>query len=151
MAFFTTRTDPWDVSGHGFLLLVGLIWLSVAVAAGSDAIRRGRQGGVWGITVFVLGPVGLLLYVLVVLGTIAQAGSGETTADDRTADRVCPSCAAGYVGTPDRCEECGEPLGPEDEPRSARLLRSGSRGYCEDCKSRVDLDSTVCPNCGAAF
>jgi RNA polymerase subunit RPABC4/transcription elongation factor Spt4 len=140
------------VSGHGVLLLaVGLFWLSVALAVGADATRRGRQGGVWGVTAFLLGPFGILLYVLVILGTMAGAGSGGSDSYGGSIDRVCPTCETGHTESPDRCRECGEPLGPEDEPRSARLLRSGSRGYCGDCKSRVDLDSTACPNCGAAF
>jgi hypothetical protein len=135
------------MSGHGFLLLlVGLFWISVALAVGADAVRRGRQGGVWGVTVFLLGPFGILLYVLVLLGGMA---AGESDGSDT--DRVCPACGAGHTRRPDRCEECGETLEPGDGPRSASLIRSGSRGYCGDCRSRVALDSEVCPNCGAAF
>ena len=129
---------------------MGLFWLSVALAVGADAARRGRQGGVWGVTAFLLGPFGVLLYLLVILGAMAGAESGGSDTDG-SVDRVCPACGAGHAGTPDRCEECGEPLGPEDEPRSARLLRSGSRAYCGNCKSRAGLDSERCPNCGATF
>ena len=140
------------MSGHWFLLLVaGLFWLSVAVAVAVDAARRGRQGDVWGVTAFLLGPFGVLLYVLVILGAMAGAESDSPDTAGGSIERVCPACETGHTGTPDHCEECGEPLGPEDEPRSARLLRSGSRGYCGNCKSRVGLDAAVCPNCGAAF
>lgn len=140
------------MSGHGALLLaVGLFWLSVALAVGVDAARRGRQGGVWGVTAFLLGPFGILLYVLVILGTMAGAGSGSSDTETESIDRVSPACETGHTGTPDRCEECDELLEPEAEPRSARLIRSGSRGYCGNCKSRVALDSAVCPDCGAAF
>lgn len=60
------------MSGHVFgLFLVGLFWVSVAVAVAIDATKRGRYGSVWAITVFFLGPVGLGLYVLAVLSSLA--------------------------------------------------------------------------------
>lgn len=149
---FTVVVDRWAVSGHEFLLLVvGLFWLSVAFTVAIDATRRGRQGGVWGITTFLLGPIGLVLYALAVLGAIAGSESDRSEEDHGSRYRACPVCGAGHDGIPDRCSACGEPLGPGDEPPSARLLRSGSRGYCGNCKARVGLDSERCPNCGSVF
>jgi DNA-directed RNA polymerase subunit RPC12/RpoP len=140
------------VSGHEFLLLVaGLFWLSVAIAVAIDATRRGRQGGVWGITTFLLGPIGVALYVLAVLGAMAGSASSRTEEDGSSRYRVCPECGAEHAGTPDRCSACGERFGPGDEPPSARLIRSGSRAYCGNCRSRVGLDSERCPDCGSVF
>lgn len=152
MALFSVAAGPSNVSGHEFLLLVvGLFWLSVALTVAIDATRRWRRGDVWGITALLLGPIGLVLYVLAVLGSMAGAEDGEGDTGRQPTDRVCPECGTEHTGTRDRCDECDEPLGPDDEPRSARLLRSGSRGYCGNCRARVDLDSERCPNCGSLF
>lgn len=136
------------MAGHTVLILLsGLVWLTVSIAVAFDAIRRGRSGGVWGITVFLLGPIGLLLYVLVIL--TAMASVDEEAADQPV--RVCPNCGDRNEGEMDRCESCGEPLGPGDEPPSARVIQSGGRSYCSNCHTRVEPETTMCPGCRSAL
>lgn len=136
------------MAGHTVLILLGvLVWLTVSIAVAIDAIRRGRIGGVWGITVFLLGPIGLLIYVLVVL----SAGASTDDADRDRRVRVCSNCGHRTEGGMDRCASCGEPLGPGDEPPSAGILQSGARSYCSNCHTRVEPDATLCPGCGSAL
>jgi hypothetical protein len=44
--------------------LVGLLYLGAIVWAAFDASSRGRSGCLVGLLVFVLGPLGLILYLL---------------------------------------------------------------------------------------
>ena len=69
---------PAVVAYHLVAILFGLlVWLTVAITVATDATRRGRQGGVWGLTTFLLGPLGLTLYVLAILGSLASAVGNE--------------------------------------------------------------------------
>jgi hypothetical protein len=134
------RTTPVrsDVSSHTFaLLLVGAVWLSVALAVAVDATGRGRYGGVWGVTTFLLGPVGLGLYALAVLSAAARPDSGSDDGPARDSGRD------GDGGGADSADD--------DAPATARVVRSGERAYCDVCRARVGVDADRCPDCGAVF
>jgi len=80
VVLFGRSNGTAGMAGHAVLILLGVLsWLTVSIAVGVDAIRRGRTGGVWGITVFLLGPIGLFLYVLVILtaGASIDEDNGE--------------------------------------------------------------------------
>jgi RNA polymerase subunit RPABC4/transcription elongation factor Spt4 len=134
------------VSGHALAVVVILFWTGISVAVGVHAINRDRSGFLWGGLTFVTGLIGLLVYA-VVAGTAAE----EVDDDDPERRRRCPACSASHDDAPDYCPDCGEPLDEDDDVVVARLLRSGSRAYCSNCKERVDLDADDCPNCGAGF
>jgi hypothetical protein len=126
--FFTAPFGSHTMSGHTFALaLVLLCWLTVALAVGVDAARRGRRGDVWGVITFLTGPVGLVVYVLVVLGSIARHPGDE--GDDDTDD--------------------GATDGGDGDAPVAHVVRSGARGYCSNCSARVALDADGCSTCGA--
>ena len=126
-----------DVSNHTFaLVLVGAVWLSVALAVAVDAARRGRYGSVWGITTFLLGPVGLGLYALAVLSAAARPGgdSNGGPANDSGGERID-----------------GDDGDDGESPPTASVVRSGERAYCGACRARVGFDVHRCPDCGARF
>ena len=138
------------VSSHALLLVVALCWITVAAAVGIHASGRGRSGFVWGLVTFLLGIFGVVVYLLALLLT----DDPPTDADGNDAPdrfRRCPECATRHDGTPNYCAECGEPLDEGNDVVDARLLRSGSRGYCSNCKAQIDLDADGRPDCGAAF
>jgi len=134
------------VSSHVVVFFAILFWTALAVGVGIHAMDRGRSGFLWGLLTFFTGLVGLLVYAVVV-------GTAADTVDDDDAERVrrCPECSASHEGSPNYCADCGEPLDEDDDVVRARVLRSGSRGYCSNCKSQVGLDADDCTNCGAVF
>jgi hypothetical protein len=141
------RGRPSAVSSHVLVVLAILFWTGSAVAVGIHAFNRDRSGFLWAALVFVTGLVGLLIYVIVA-GTAADEVDDD---DDAEQLRRCPECERSHEGSPNYCMECGEPLDEGDDVVVARVLRSGSRGYCSNCKSRVAIDADDCPNCGAVF
>ena len=138
------------MSSHALLLVVALFWITVAVAVGIHASSRGRSGFVWGLVTFLLGIVGVVVYLLALLIT-DDPPHEEDGDDDPDRFRRCPACATDHDGEPNYCAECGEPLDADDDVVAARILRSGSRGYCSNCKSQVALDADGCSDCGAVF
>jgi len=137
------------MSSHAFVALLALLlWTAVALAVGIHASSRGRSGFVWGLVAFLVGLVGVVVYLLALLITDDPPDGGD---GDATRVRVCPACSANHEGTPNYCSECGEALNADDGVVRARILRSGSRGYCSHCKSRVGLDADACADCGAVF
>jgi predicted amidophosphoribosyltransferase len=84
------------------------------------------------------------------LGVAVYAVALLAGADDDDPVRVCPACSARHEGRPAHCPDCGEPL-DDDAERLGRVLRSGSQGYCSNCKSAVALDAESCPHCEAVF
>jgi hypothetical protein len=133
------------MSSHALLVLGILFWTGSAIAVGIHAFERDRFGFLWAALVLITGLVGLLIYA-VVAGTAA-----DKVDDDDAQRRHCPACGTDHEGSPNYCPECGEPLDDGDDVATARVLRSGSRGYCSNCKSRVALDAANCPDCSAVF
>jgi hypothetical protein len=132
-------------------LIVTLLWVTVAVAVGIHASSRGRSGFVWGFVTFLLGLVGVVVYLLALLIT-DDPPQTRTKAEPTTPRvRVCPACSTSHEASPNYCSACGEALDGDDDVVVTRILRSGSRGYCSNCKSRVALDADGCPDCGAVF
>jgi len=134
------------MAGEVLAVVVLLFWTALAVGVGIHAMDRGRSGFLWGLLTFFTGLVGLLIYAVV-------AGTAADTVDDDDPDRFrrCPACSTRHEGEPNYCSECGDPLDEDDDVVVARILRSGSRGYCSSCKSQVDLGADDCTNCGAVF
>lgn len=72
--------------------ILGLVlWLALSGLVGIHATNRGRSGFVWWMVTFFTGPIGVLVYLLVVLNAL----------DDPDLPEPCPSCSAEYTGLPD--------------------------------------------------
>ncbi|WP_276270880.1 zinc ribbon domain-containing protein [Haloarcula litorea] len=138
------------MSSHGLALLVfALLWGMIAFAVAIDAGRRGRSGGVWGVVTFLGGIFGLAVYGIVLLTTDDPGDDDSGTDTDGV--RICPECGEHHDDAPNFCGECGAELGPEDDHVEARILKTGSRRYCGNCKSRIGRDADACPECPAVF
>ncbi|MDH4196314.1 MAG: zinc ribbon domain-containing protein [Candidatus Aminicenantes bacterium] len=129
-----TVPPMWDLNGHhllGFpatvipLLLMTLIWLAVVIWVYRDAEKRGMNGLLWALLVFIGSIVGLIIYLIVRTepGTRLVNGSAK---------EACPSCgkdvAAGFVF----CPHCGSRVKP----------------VCPSCQKPVDKSWKACPYCG---
>lgn len=134
------------VSSHALLVFGFLFGIALTIGVGVHAHNRGRSGFLWGLLTFFTGIIGAFIYLLVTL-----TSDGDDTGDDGRSDvrRVCPACSSVHAGEPNYCEECGEALGPDDDRPDSTILRSGSQGYCSNCKGEVKFDADTCPNCGA--
>jgi RNA polymerase subunit RPABC4/transcription elongation factor Spt4 len=126
------------------IAVTALFWIAIAVAVGVHAAGRDRSPFLWGFVTVLTGLLGVLIYCLVLLND-ADAPDGEEVV------RVCSACEAVHEGLPDYCPDCGEPLDDDDATTVGSVLRSGSQGYCSECKSRVPLDADRCSSCGAVL
>jgi len=135
----------------GELVLVAVVWGMVAFAVAIDASRRGHHSGFWAVLAFFTGLFGAVLYGLTVLVTGDQSDAG--TSEDGTPEtvRVCPDCSSEHDSSESHCDECGTELGPGDEHPAGRLLMTGSKRYCSNCRSEVGRGADACPSCGAVF
>jgi hypothetical protein len=123
-----------------FGLLFGLLLTGIVAV---DAANRNRSALIWGMATFFTGVLGAFVYALVVLtGDGAESGDPDVV-------RTCSACGTGHEGTPNYCRECGEPMDDADDRPVATVLRSGSDGYCSNCKSEVGLSADACSDCGA--
>lgn len=141
------------MSGHVVAFaLIAFIWGMVAFAIAIDASRRGRHGGVWGLVTFLTGLFGAIVYGLVVL-TTSDPSDGRASEDETEPEMVgiCPTCSSECDASQSYCGECGAELGPGDKRPVGRRLKTGSKRYCSNCKSRVGLKTNSCPSCGAVF
>jgi len=133
------------MSAHALLVFWLLFGVALTVGVGVHAHNRGRSGFIWGLLTLFTGLIGAFIYVLVVL-----TGDGAQAADeDPDHRRVCPNCSTAHAGQPEYCSECGEALGSDDDRPTGSVLRSGSQGYCSNCKGQVELDAEACRQCGA--
>lgn len=136
----------------GPVILLAFVWGMVAFAVAIDASRREQHAGFWAILTFFTGVFGAILYGLVILTTsdpTDDAGAEENIESEMV--RVCPTCSSEYDVSHDYCDECGGELGPDDEFPVARRLKTGSKRYCSNCKSKVDRKTNRCPSCDAVF
>lgn len=128
----------------GHFAVVAFLWVVAGVAVGVHAMDHDRSPFLWGILTLLTGLVGLAAYIVVI----------GTKYDDPNRDEsvtVCPNCSARHTEAPSYCSECGEPLETADETRRASVLRSGSKAYCGNCHSRIELGTDVCPKCESVF
>lgn len=111
--------------GRILLLLFPILWLFVAVWAYSDAEKRGLNGILWGLLVFVGNIVGLIVYLLVRMGQPQP-------------EAVRPRVSAA-------CPTCGKPIEPDWKacPHCQTVLAS----TCPSCGKAVQPDWKVCPYC----
>jgi RNA polymerase subunit RPABC4/transcription elongation factor Spt4 len=126
---------PWLFwPGWRGLFSIGfLINLVLAVWVWSDANRRGMQGVLWGLLVFVTSIVGLVVYLIVSSGSISQLNGNRSREPQEGAASAgcCSRCRAALQPGFKVCPYCGEPL----------------ERKCPSCQRPVHGGWKVCPYC----
>ncbi|UCE07037.1 MAG: zinc ribbon domain-containing protein [bacterium] len=107
------------------LLLLLIIWLIVVFWVYRDAERRGMNGVLWALLIFVGNFVGLIIYLIVRSEEFPRLAAAEPT-------QSCPSCGKVVVQKYAFCPHCG-----------ARL-----KAVCPKCEKPVSSEWKVCPHCG---
>ena len=108
-----------------FALLI--IWIFVIVWVYRDAERRGMNGILWGLLVFIGNIIGLLIYL------ILRSDNLPSTSELPAVHTKCPECSTPVSQKYAFCPHCGANMaGP----------------VCPDCKKNVEKDWQACPHCG---
>jgi len=111
-----------SLSVLSFLLLI--IWLGVIVWVYRDAERRGMNGVLWALLVFIGNLVGLLIYLIV------RSESARPSREEPP-PQSCPKCQktvnAGFA----YCPHCGSP----------------TQNVCPACGKKVEDSWKACPYC----
>ena len=106
-----------------FVLLI--IWIFVIVWVYRDAERRGMNGVLWALLVFIGNLIGLLIYLIVRSDSLP---SPPATPRKKT----CPSCKQSVGADFAFCPHCG-----------ARM-----EDVCPSCGTKIEKEWKVCPSCG---
>ena len=123
----------WSNFFFGFLGFSGFIQLVLGVWVGVDAHKRGSNGYLWGLLVFVTPLIGLIVYLLWA-GDILESFS-QNSATQATASSPPPSESA--------CSNCGEQLGS-----GFKVCPScGTKTQCSNCGKAVQPNWKLCPYC----
>lgn len=103
-----------------------LVWALLSWWIGSDAGRRGLSARGWLLCVFLLGPPGLLAYLVVRPGhDVPLSDTDWGPVDPRAAASaaapglVCPDCGAGLDLTERVCSRCGTDVATSADPPTA--------------------------------
>jgi hypothetical protein len=96
---------------HHFFGIGFLIALIIAVLVAQDANKRGMNGVLWGIGVFLLCIVFLPLYLIVRKPVLMMAPPGYPPPPGPMpgAARMCPACGKYHDGSAQFCPHCGAP------------------------------------------
>ena len=97
---------------HHFFLFWILIPLIVAVLVAQDANKRGMNGVLWGIGVFLLCIVFLPLYLIVRKPMFIAPPPGyypPVAGPPGGTARMCPACGKYHDGSAQFCPHCGAP------------------------------------------
>lgn len=112
---------PWAGLAGFFGLLVLVFWIWIIVWVYKDARKRGLEGVLWGLLVFFLHWIGLIIYLLV-----------------RSGRPVIPAAPPA-------------PSAPPDAPKSPVIVVPSQSGAanCPACGQAAQAEWSVCPFCGA--
>lgn len=108
-----------------FSFLLMALWIAVIVWVYRDAERRGMNGILWALLVFIGNLIGLLIYLIVRNGPVTSPASPGTS-------QPCPQCQKPVSPNFEFCPHCG-----------ARMEAS-----CPQCKKPVEKTWAACPYCG---
>ena len=124
---------PWGVLNFTSYSIISLallvIWIFVVVWVYRDAERRGMNGVLWALLVFIGNLIGLLIYLIVRSNTLT---SPQETSSTPPASQKCPNCQLPLSPSYVFCPNCGISLQP----------------VCPHCKKPVEKDWKACPLCG---
>ncbi len=129
----TIHIGPYGIlnfTAYSIISLVLLaIWIFVIVWVYRDAERRGMNGVLWALLVFIGNLIGLLIYLIV------RSSNGSTAKESltsRPSSQMCPKCQLPLSPTYVFCPSCGDRL----------------RSDCPRCHKPIEKDWKVCPHCG---
>ena len=108
-------------------LALFFLWIAVIVWVYRDAERRGMNGVLWALLVFIGNLIGLIIYLIVRQDNVPR-NKTVTAAHSLT----CPSCDKAVSQGYKFCPHCGSTMNPT----------------CPKCNSKVESDWNICPNCG---
>lgn len=108
-------------------LALFFLWIAVIVWVYRDAERRGMNGVLWALLVFIGNLIGLIIYLIV-----RQDNTQKESRVASTPSQPCPSCHKTVSPGYKFCPHCGSAMNPT----------------CPKCSSKVDRDWNICPNCG---
>jgi len=106
-------------------LAILIIWIFVIVWVYKDAEKRGMNGMLWALLVFIGNLIGLLIYLIV------RSDSVPETKEVR-APTPCPNCGEPVARHFIYCANCGTRL----------------QSICPKCNKPVEKSWQVCPHCG---
>jgi hypothetical protein len=109
-------------------LVMLIIWIFVIIWVYKDAERRGMNGILWALLVFIGNLIGLLIYLIVRSDTTL----GKEEKREIKAPQPCPQCGEPVADHFVYCPHCGTRLQP----------------LCPKCGKPVEESWRVCPNCG---
>lgn len=108
-----------------FSLALLALWIFVIVWVYRDAERRGMNGVLWALLVFIGNLIGLLIYLIVRSDVLPSTKSAPPT-------KPCPECQKPVELNFAFCPHCG-----------ARL-----QAVCPGCRQPVEKNWKICPHCG---
>jgi hypothetical protein len=99
---------------HHFFGLWFVIDIVIAVLVAQDANKRGMNGVLWGIGIFFVCPVFLILYLIVRRPILMAPPPGYPQSYPPAAGpggpaRMCPACGKYHDGSAQFCPHCGAP------------------------------------------
>jgi hypothetical protein len=96
---------------HHIFLFSTVVVVVIAVLVAQDANKRGMNGVLWGIGVFLLCIVFLPLYLIVRKPVLMAAPPGNypPPAAPGGPGRMCPACGKYHDGSAQFCPHCGAP------------------------------------------
>jgi RNA polymerase subunit RPABC4/transcription elongation factor Spt4 len=120
---------PFNIFKHTFYSVLPLallvLWIIVIVWVYRDAERRGMNGVLWALLVFIGNLIGLLIY-LIVRSDVAREEKRYQSI------KLCPNCQEPVNTTFVFCPNCGARIQP----------------VCPKCKKPIEAGWRVCPHCG---
>jgi hypothetical protein len=109
-----------------FSLAFLVLWIVVIVWVYRDAERRGMNGVLWALLVFIGSIIGLLIYLIVRSDVLPASQRNQAT-------QVCPECNQEIGRDYAFCPHCGKKLKGE---------------VCPACGEPVEPNWKVCASCG---
>jgi hypothetical protein len=94
---------------HHFFFFWILVPLLAAVIVAQDANKRGMNGVLWGIGVFLFCIVFLPLYLIVRRPILMAPPPGYPAAGPAPGAFMCPACGKYHDGSAQFCPHCGAP------------------------------------------
>lgn len=123
---------------------IAVLWVLLALIVGKHASNSGKSGIFWGITTFIFGILGLIVYAISLASAGNELSSGSGT-------RSCPECGANNVYSANYCHNCSYEFSDEDTSEFIDKNKIGAKYYCANCDSVVEKSADRCPECGGVF